>query len=129
MGAADAVAQRCVKLPPAAEEKSTLIDCGASAIYYVNCDDCSIEGTVIHRADEWGLDIVGGSDNFVASNNTVNWSDFGGSIFHEYNSTGGSFTNNTFIDNNQQGVANCNALNVTIDGNTASPVPDYCTYP
>lgn len=111
------------------------VDIGASALYMVNCDGCSIRNTINHRPGEWGLDIVSGSDYFEASNNTVLNANFGGAVFDEQGSAGGSFTNNTFQDNRLLGVGNCNGINVigTISGvsqsgNTSNPPGTICTY-
>lgn len=96
---------------------------GASGIYYVNCDDSSISNASVEHANEWGLDIHG-SDNFVASNNFIAWSNFGGSVFEEAQTIGGSnpttsiggqFLYNAFQGNRQLGVANCNGVNVDWD--------------
>lgn len=111
------------------------IDSGASAIYYVNCDNCSVSGVTIHRAGEWGLDIVNGSDNFTASNNTIKWCNWGGSVFDGAGSIGGSFTSNYFENNNVSGFSSyCNGINmsgnptgVLMSGNVANPAPVYCT--
>jgi hypothetical protein len=112
------------------------VDCGASAFYLVNCDSCKVEGTEVHRAEEWGIDVVNGSDNVTVRNNVVKWCRYGGSVFHENNSAGGTFTGNYFQDNNWSGVANCNAINVkgdpskmTIQNNQAIPPPEYCIWP
>lgn len=112
-----------------------VIDSGASAIYYVNCDNCSIVGTVIQRANEWGLDVVQGSDGFEAKNNNVAWSYFGGAVFDEAGSAGGTFTGNVFTSNRQLGVGACNGINVLgnvagvlSSGNTSSPSGIICKY-
>ncbi|MGG2099270.1 right-handed parallel beta-helix repeat-containing protein [Stenotrophomonas sp. NRRL B-14846] len=46
-----------------------VIDSGASAIYLVNCVDCTIKNSVIERPGEWGIDVVQGSHRFLAENN------------------------------------------------------------
>ncbi|TDR45827.1 parallel beta helix pectate lyase-like protein [Tahibacter aquaticus] len=112
-----------------------VIDSGASAIYLVNCDSCSVENATLLRAAGWGLDVVQGSDNFTAINNLVQQSQYGGSVFDQLYQTGGTYTGNTFIGNNTGGNANCNAINVagnpaalTLSGNTATPAPLTCVY-
>lgn len=113
------------------------VDVGASALYFVNCDDCSVRNATIHRAGEWGIDAVSGSDRFVAKNNTVKWSNWGGSVFDEAGSIGGRFENNHFVDNNRSGFNSyCNGINiignpngVSMVNNSGSPPPLYCTPP
>lgn len=87
-------------------------DSGASAIYLVNCDYCRVSNTVIHRPGEWGIDVVDGSDHFVATGNVVKWAGYGGSVFDEAGSVGGVFRNNEFHSNRQRGVGACNGINV-----------------
>jgi len=118
---------------------SEFYDIGASAIYYVNCDSCNIEGTTVYSAGEWGLDIVSGSDNVTVTGNYVQGSYNGGAVFDEANSTGGTFTSNTFVSNRTSGSwgstgPHCNGINiggavsgVTLSGNTANPSPVTCT--
>jgi hypothetical protein len=96
------------------------VDCGASAFYMVNCDFCSIENTIVHRANEWGLDVVSGSDNFYAENNTVKWSNFGGAVFFEFDSIGGTWKNNHFFNNRQMNVGNCDGINVKTNPNNVT---------
>lgn len=85
---------------------------GASAIYMVNCDWCTIENATIMYAGEWGIDVVSGSDHFTAKNNTVSYSRLGGSVFDAVGSAGGSYTGNSFISNNTIGYAPyCNGIN------------------
>lgn len=110
-----------------------VLDSGASAIYFVNCDLCRVENATLLNAAGWGLDIVGGSDNFTAVNNYVQGSQYGGSVFHQNTQSGGTYTGNTFINNNTGGYASCNAINVagnpvalTLSGNTATPGPITC---
>lgn len=112
-----------------------VVDSGASAIYFVNCDDCSISNTTIHRPNEWGLDVVSGSDNFRAHNNTVAWANYGGAVFDEAGSVGGQFTNNSFNRNRRMGVGSCNGINVIgaisgvmQSGNTSTPSGTICKY-
>lgn len=86
---------------------------GTSALYMVNCDYCTAKNNVISYAQGWGLDIVGGSDHFLAQNNTIRWSLWGGSVFYEYNSIGGEYRDNVFIDNNQSNFGSyCEGINV-----------------
>lgn len=112
-----------------------VIDSGASAIYLVNCDYCKVSNTTIHRAGEWGLDIVKGSDYFEASNNNVFWSNFGGSVFDEAGSEGGYYSGNVFKQNRQKNVGACNGINVigSVSGvvntnNTSTPTGTICKY-
>ncbi|TQV72207.1 right-handed parallel beta-helix repeat-containing protein [Aliikangiella marina] len=99
---------------------------GASGIYLVNCDNCSIRNTRVANADGWGLDVVGGSNNFSASGNIVDGARFSAVIFHEDVNGPGVFSNNQFWgSNNYSGVGNCPAINVrgnltnvTLFGNT-----------
>lgn len=109
-------------------------DSGASAIYMVNCDNCKVINTRITRADEWGIDVVQGSDNFVGKNNIVSYSNFGGSVFDEAGSTGGLWDGNKYKYNNIMGVGNCEGINikgnpnnVTLTNNTSTG-NIYCIY-
>ncbi len=112
------------------------IDAGASSFYFVNCDGCEIRNAFSDRSDEWGLDVVQGSDNFVADGNLISNAYFGGTVFVENDSTGGTFTNNEYYGNNKIGGAFCNGINVvgsvqgvSQSGNTAVPGPVICPYP
>ncbi len=100
---------------------------GTSAIYLVNCDSCTVKNSVISFAQGWGLDVVDGSDNFHALNNTIRYSRLGGSVFYEFDSIGGVWENNNYIYNNQNGGSYCdginvrnNPANVTLINNTAT---------
>jgi hypothetical protein len=103
---------------------------GASGIYLVNCDSCSVENATINNAGEWGLDIVSGTDNFVAKNNHVSNSHLGGSVFDGVNNLNGQYISNTFNSNNSGGYsAYCNGINYshstvnfTVTGSTGNPV-------
>ena len=46
----------------------------------------------------------------MAQYNDIRWSGFGGAVFDEAGSVGGSFIANTFISNGHSG--NCNGVNV-----------------
>ena len=112
-----------------------VVDSGASALYLVDCDYCSVRNATIHRANEWGIDVVQGSDNFVAENNAVYWSNFGGSVFDEVGSVGGTFNGNTFNSNRRRGVGTCNGINVIgspagvrQSGNNSNPPGVICQY-
>lgn len=116
-------------------EGTHVIDSGASAIYYVNCDNCKIVDTFVDRADEWGVDIVQGSDSVEVRNNYIAWSSFGGAVFDEAGSVGGAFTQNVLIKNRQLGVGACNGINVIGNvsgvlnsGNSSSPSGVICKY-
>jgi hypothetical protein len=109
------------------------MDSGNAGVYMVNCDDAVISNNVIHRADEWGLDIVDGSNNVTADNNEIKWSFWGAVVFDEADNGGGTFTNNDFISNNLGGGANCNGIsvignmnNVSHSGNYANPNSLIC---
>lgn len=111
------------------------VDVGASAMYMVNCDNCRISNTQNDRPGEWGIDVVSGSDNFQANNNRVSWAKFGGAVFDEAGSVGGTFTGNTFQYNRQLGVGACNGINVigsvagvSQSGNTSTPAGVICKY-
>lgn len=113
-----------------------VIDSGASAIYLVNCTDCTIKNSVIERPGEWGIDVVQGSHRFVAENNLVRGANFGGSVFE---TTGGStaiYRSNRFILNRRTGVGKCNGINakggiagVESIGNTSTPTGTLCAFP
>lgn len=112
-----------------------VVDSGASAIYLVNCDYCKVSNTTIHRPGEWGIDVVQGSDHFEASNNYVAWANYGGAVFDEAGSVGGSFTGNGFYSNRRRGVGSCNGINVigsvsgvSQSGNWANPSGIICKY-
>ncbi len=113
-----------------------VIDSGASAIYFVNCDNSSIMNSTLHRPGEWGIDVVSGSDNFVADGNYVYSAQLGGAVFDEAGSICGTFTNNTFLNNVQSSwTVPCNGINiggnpagVTMSGNTSSPGPVFCIF-
>lgn len=116
-------------------EGTESIDAGASSFYFVNCDDCQITDALSDRSDEWGLDVVQGSDNFIADGNIVRHAFFGGAVFTEDTAIGGTFTNNQFYSNNPGGGF-CNGINVVgsiagvvQSGNTAVPAPVICTVP
>ena len=116
-------------------ESTGVIDSGASAIYLVNCDYCKVLNTTIHRPGEWGIDVVNGSDYFEATNNYVAWANYGGSVFDEAGSIGGTFSGNTFQQNRRKNVGNCNGINVlgstsgvTISGNFSYPSGQSCSY-
>lgn len=111
------------------------VDVGASAMYMVNCDYCRISNTISHRPGEWGIDVVSGSDHFQANNNSVSWAKFGGAVFDEAGSIGGTFTGNSFNNNRQMGVGACNGINVignvagvTQSGNTSTPSGVICKF-
>lgn len=116
-------------------ENTGVIDSGASAIYLVNCDYCKVLSTTIHRPGEWGIDVVNGSDYFEAANNYVAWANYGGSVFDEAGSIGGTFSGNIFHQNRRLNVGNCNGINVlgstggvTISGNSSNPTGQICSY-
>lgn len=106
---------------------------GASAIYLVACKDCSVENTTIVHANEWGLDIVNGTNNFIAKNNRVSGSWYAGSVFsgsgYPSANINGQYIGNDFRDNNRSGIRQfCNGVAYsgsssafTMSGNTGNP--------
>lgn len=113
-----------------------VIDSGASGIYLVNCDDATVKNATIHRASEWGIDVVDGSSNFTALNNIVWWSYYAGSVFDESDNGPGTYRNNDFKGNNTGRIANCtgvavigNQSNVNMFGNAVSPGFQTCSHP
>lgn len=109
-------------------------DSGASAIYMVNCDSCKVEDTYVWRADEWGIDIVGGSDNFIGRDNVVGYSNFGGSVFDEEGSVfpgSGSaeaiWDGNSYYYNSAMGVGSCDGINVIGNPNNISLINNTST--
>lgn len=125
-------------------EGTWLVDSGASALYFVNCDDCTVSDATVYNAGEWGLDIVDGSDNFVATNNAISNSRYAGSAFTQSDdpngqysgNIGGTYIGNTFYMNNYGNMPNaCNGIAVrgninalTLSGNTANPAGTICTF-
>lgn len=100
-----------------------VVNSGASAIYYVNCDNSSIEQATIYEPGEWGLDVVSGCDNFLADGNYVRGARFGGSVFNAAQSIGGVFRNNQFVNNSRGRYSTnlgvfCNGINH--DGTSSS---------
>lgn len=117
-------------------EGTQVIDAGASSFYFVNCDGCELRNAFSERSDEWGLDVVQGSDNFVAANNLITNALFGGTVFVEDDSVGGTFADNEYYGNNKIGGGFCNGINVigsvagvVETGNIALPGPVICPYP
>jgi hypothetical protein len=122
---------------------------GNSSIYFVDCDNSTVQNTTIYGSNEWGLDIVSGTTaghagyplyldgtaNFTAIGNTITNSYFGASVFDEAGNGSGTYTNNIFNSNNQSSTRSCQGINVigstgnvTLSGNTASPSPVICSY-
>jgi hypothetical protein len=105
---------------------------GASAIYLVGCKGCKVENATIVHANEWGLDIVNGTDNFIAKNNRVSGSWYAGSVFsgsgYPNVNRNGQYIGNDFRDNNRSRIRQfCNgvaysgsAFAFTMSGNTGS---------
>jgi len=113
-----------------------VIDSGASAIYLVNCVDCTIKNSVIERPGEWGIDVVQGSQRFLAENNAVSGANYGGAVFETSGGTTATFRSNRFIQNRRLGVGNCNGINakggvagVLSTGNISLPSGDLCAFP
>lgn len=100
--------------------ETRILESGASAIYFVNCDNSLIERSDIESPSEWGLDIVRdqnqsgngtGSDNVVIKDNTVRGAEYGGLVYDRFNQ-GGQYINNRFENNNQsRNNAFCNGIN------------------
>jgi hypothetical protein len=114
---------------------TNVMQSGAAGIYLVNCDNAVVENAVIHNGDEWGIDIVNGSNNFIGINNEIKWSYWGAVIFDETNNGTGTFNNNDFILNNISGSVSCQGIvvfgntgNVSLSGNYANPNPVICPY-
>lgn len=111
-------------------------DSGTSAIYFVNCDDSSVRNSAVYRAGGFGLDIVNGSDNFVADNNLIQWSHYAGTVFHAHLNSGGVFRDNRYVDNNRSGDGRfCNGIahrsslaGLSMSGNTFNPYVPECVY-
>jgi hypothetical protein len=108
---------------------------GAAGMYFVNCDNATVEDSYIQYGDEWGLDVVDGSSNFTATGNTIKFNNWGAVIFDETDNGSGTFTNNSFIWNNTSGDVNCQGIvvlgsvnNVTQSGNYSSNGPAICAY-
>ncbi|MBH1627226.1 MULTISPECIES: right-handed parallel beta-helix repeat-containing protein [Stenotrophomonas] len=113
-----------------------VIDSGASAIYLVNCVDCTLKNSVIERPGEWGIDVVQGSHRFLAENNSVSGANYGGAVFETAGGATATFRSNRFIQNRRLGVGNCNGINakgsvagVVSTGNTSLPSGDLCSFP
>ena len=90
---------------------------GAAGVYMVNCDSCRVENSYIRYSGEFGLDIVDGSDNFIARNNEVSHSRYGGAIFTQTTNAGGEFTGNNFMNNRFEGPGCCLGVSVIGDMN------------
>ena len=112
-----------------------VVDSGASSIYFIDCDDCTVKNSTLDGGDGWGLDIMDGSSNFTAIGNTVKNHLNGGSVFDETDNGTGTYTNNSFTNNNTSGSRTCqginvigNTSNVTLSGNSANPAPIVCSY-
>lgn len=108
---------------------------GASAIYLVNCDYCSVSNTQINSPGEWGIDVVQGSDYFLAYGNYVANARYGGAVFDEAGSLGGEFSTNAFVYNRTGGLGACNGINVigsvsgvVQSGNSSTPSGIICTF-
>lgn len=124
----------CYNSPSLSVNGTQSFDSGTSAFYLVNCDNATVKNTKIYRAGGFGLDIVGGSDNFTASNNTIQWAWYAGSVFENSVNTGGSYQSNAFVSNNVSGDArfctgiwlNTGYAAPALSGNTASPTALTC---
>lgn len=116
---------------------------GTSAVYFRDCDSCSIKSTRIYDARGFGLDLVDainnpldGNDNLVVENNRIERSGYGGIIVKL---TGGNvvrMTGNTLTGNNTTGHSVCAGINVqgtqgslTLQSNTVTPGPVSCASP
>ena len=94
----------------------------------VNCDNCSAVNLDIRYSGGWGLDIVQGSDNFIAYNNSVRYSHNGAAVFFEFDSIGGTWSNNTFINNNTSNNQYfCEGINVKTNPNNITLINNTST--
>lgn len=109
-------------------------DSGTSAFYLVNCDNAIIENAKIYRAGGFGLDIVGGTDNFISRNNLVQWSWYAGSVYDNVQNSNGQYINTSFVSNNvSQDTRFCSGIYLSgagaapvTTGSTATPAPLIC---
>lgn len=116
---------------------------GTSAVYFRDCDSCTIRQVSVYSARGFGLDLVDainnpldGNDNLVVENSLVNDSGYGGAIIKL---TGGNtvrFTGNRFNRNNTTGNSQCSGINIsgtqgslTLQSNTVTPGPISCNVP
>ena len=116
---------------------------GTSAVYFRDCDSCTIRQVSVYNARGFGLDLVDaidnpldGNDNLLVENSLVNDSGYGGAIIKL---TGGNtvrFTGNRFNRNNTTGHSQCSGINIsgtqgslTLQSNTVTPGPVSCNVP
>lgn len=116
---------------------------GTSAVYFRDCDSCSIKSTRIYDARGFGLDLVDainnpldGNDNLVVENNRIERSGYGGIIVKLTGGNAVRMTGNTLTGNNTTGHSVCAGINVqgtqgslTLQSNTVTPGPVSCASP
>lgn len=94
---------------------------GASGVCMVNCDSCSVTNSFIRYTGEYGLDIVDGSHNFVASNNEVSNIRYGAAVYESAGGSTAQFISNTWFRNGTPGCSGMSVIgeaeNVTMIGN------------
>jgi hypothetical protein len=95
---------------------------GAAGVYMVNCNSCSVTNSFIRYAGEYGIDVVGGSANFVAANNEVSNSHFGAVVYEVLNNSTATVNNNNFWWNGTPGcdgvhVEGSPSSNISMSGN------------
>lgn len=111
-------------------------DSGTSAFYLVDCDNAVIENAVVYRAGGFGLDIVGGTDNFLSLNNNVQDSWYAGSVYDNSVNYSGNYQNTIFTGNNRSGDSRfCSGIYLispssgnhpSTGGSSATPSPLIC---
>ena len=101
---------------------------GAAGVYMVNCDSCSVTNSFIRYTGEYGLDIVGGSHNFVASNNEISNTRYGAAVYESAGGSTAQFSTNTWFQNGTPGCSGVAVLgdsnNVTMIGNVGWKQPN-----
>jgi hypothetical protein len=105
-----------------------IVNTGASNAYFNNCDNATITNAVLTDSDEWGIDVVNGSTNFTAINNTVINASYGGAVFEESTSGLGTFNSNTFITNNLSHSRTCEGVNVIGNVSNVDVTPSNTMY-
>lgn len=114
---------------------------GTSAIYFRDCDSCTIRNVAVHNARGFGLDLVdaiddplNGNDDLVVENSRIDNSGYGGAIVILTGGNNVRFTGNTFSQNNTTGNSACSGINIAgvqgtlnLQSNTVSPGPVSCT--
>lgn len=113
---------------------------GTSAIYFRNCDRCSISSVAVYGAKGFGFDLVddihdpqNGNDQLLVEKSTVSGSGYGGAIIKLVGGNSVTFNGNTFSNNNSTGYSACAGINVagsdgalTVQSNVVTPGPATC---